>query len=135
MLISHSQYHIGIIKCSSHYGDRQSACDISHPNGNRVPSMIHWIGTRLYFVNGAGEITHANDARRTELARYVFDTADWDNSRWIVPLGASGYLGSTHYADQTPIWAAVDLIPMTYQWDAIEAGAESHQSLKPKLRS
>ena len=68
----------------------------------------------------------------TSLARYVFDTADWDNSRWIVPLGASGHPGSAHYADQTPIWAEVDLVPMTYQWGAIEAGAESHQSLKPK---
>ncbi len=67
----------------------------------------------------------------TSLARYVFDTAAWDNSRWIVPLGASGHPGSAHYADQTPIWAAVDLVPMTYQWDAIEAGAESHQRLKP----
>ena len=68
----------------------------------------------------------------TSLARYVFDTADWDNSRWIVPLGASGHPGSVHYADQTPMWAAVDLIAMTYNWDAIVAGAESHQSLKPK---
>jgi penicillin amidase len=71
----------------------------------------------------------------TSLVRYVFDTADWDNSRWIVPLGASGHPGSVHYADQTPIWAEVDLIPMTYAWDAIKTGAESHQSLKPKLRS
>jgi penicillin amidase len=68
----------------------------------------------------------------TSLARYVFDTADWDNSRWIVPLGASGHPGSAHYADQTAIWAEIHLIPMTYQWDAIEATAESHQSLKPR---
>jgi penicillin amidase len=68
----------------------------------------------------------------TSLARYVFDTADWDNSRWIVPLGASGHPGSVHYADQTPIWAKVDLIPMTYTWDAIKVGAESHQRLKSR---
>ena len=68
----------------------------------------------------------------TSLARYVFDLADWDNSRWIVPLGASGHPGSAHYADQTPIWAQVDLIPMTYSWAAIEAGAESHQRVQPK---
>lgn len=66
----------------------------------------------------------------TSLARYVFDTADWDNSRWIVPLGSSGHPGSPHYADQTPIWAAVKLIPMTYDWDRIQANAESHQRLK-----
>ena len=68
----------------------------------------------------------------TSLARYVFDLADWDNSRWVVPLGASGHAGSAHYADQTPVWAQVDLIPMTYSWTAIEAGAESRQRLQPK---
>ena len=36
----------------------------------------------------------------TSVARYVWDTSDWDNSRWIVPLGASGHAGSAHYADQ-----------------------------------
>ncbi len=66
----------------------------------------------------------------TSLARYVFDTADWDNSRWIVPLGSSGHPGSSHYADQTPIWAAVNLIPMTYNWRHIQANAESHQRLE-----
>ena len=30
------------------------------------------------------------------MARYVFDTANWDNSRWVVPLGASGHPGSPH---------------------------------------
>jgi len=69
----------------------------------------------------------------TSLARYVFDLADWDNSRWVVPLGASGHAGSAHYADQTPVWAQVDLIPMTYSWGAIEAGAESHQRLAARV--
>jgi acyl-homoserine lactone acylase PvdQ len=79
--------------------------------------------------NGISADALISGAKRDTLG---FDTADWDNSCWIVPLGASGHPGSAHYADQTPIWAAVDLIPMTYQWDAIEAGAESQQSLKPK---
>ncbi len=69
----------------------------------------------------------------TSLARYVFDTADWDNSRWIVPLGSSGHPGSPHYADQTPVWAAVSLIPMTYDWSRIQADAESHQRLEGKV--
>jgi penicillin amidase len=67
----------------------------------------------------------------TSVARYVFDTSDWDNSRWVVPLGSSGHPGSPHYADQTSTWRRVGLIPMGYGWDRIKAGTESHQTLQP----
>ena len=66
------------------------------------------------------------------VARYVFDLSDWDNSRWIVPLGSSGHPGSPHYADQAAIWANVDLIPMLYDWANIERQAGSRQQLKPE---
>ena len=66
------------------------------------------------------------------VARYVFDTSDWNNSRWIVPLGASGHPGSPHYADQTSTWSQVDLIPMLYDWDRILADAETQQTLGPQ---
>ena len=68
----------------------------------------------------------------TSVARYVFDAADWDNSRWVVPLGASGHPGSSHYADQRPIWADDDVVPMLYTWPAVEAAAELRQILKPR---
>jgi penicillin amidase len=67
----------------------------------------------------------------TSVARYVFDMADWNNSRWIVPLGASGHPGSLHYADQAPVWARLELIPMLYGWDRIRERAESRQELLP----
>ena len=67
----------------------------------------------------------------TSVSRYVFDLGDWDNSRWISPLGASGHPGSPHYSDQTSIWAEVGLIPMLYSWERIAAIAESHQTLLP----
>ena len=67
----------------------------------------------------------------TSVARYVFDLSDWSNSRWIVPLGASGHPGSPHFADQAPIWAEVQLVPMLYDWDRIAGEAESRQSLLP----
>lgn len=63
------------------------------------------------------------------VARYVFDTADWNNSRWIVPLGSSGHPGSPHYTDQASAWSQVDLIPMLYEWQRIQAEAESRQQL------
>ena len=67
----------------------------------------------------------------TSVARYVFDLGDWERSAWIVPLGASGHPGSTHYADQAADWAAVRLRPMRYGWTRVAAEAESHQRLEP----
>ena len=89
-------------------------------------------------MGGDGDTPHAASyhpsdpftVTSTSVARYVFDTADWDNSAWVVPLGASGHPGSAHYADQAPIWADVQLIPMPYDWDRIAASAESQQELQ-----
>ena len=67
----------------------------------------------------------------TAVARYCFDTADWDNSGWVVPLGASGHPGSEHYADQVEAWREVRLLPMRYGWDRIAREAESVQRLGP----
>ena len=64
--------------------------------------------------------------------RYIYDLNDLRNSRWSVPLGSSGHPGSPHYADQARIWADIQLIPMLYDWDVIQAKAESHQSLSPE---
>ena len=62
----------------------------------------------------------------TSVARYVFDLADWDRSRWIVPLGASGHPGDPHYADQAERWAAVATVPMTYGWDRVAASGAAY---------
>ncbi len=66
----------------------------------------------------------------TSVARYCFDLADWDNSGWVVPLGASGHPGSPHYADQVAAWREVQLLPMHYSWSIIEAEAETRQRLE-----
>ena len=63
------------------------------------------------------------------VARYAMDLGDWSNCQWIIPLGASGHPGSPHYADQTPIWAEVKMVPMLYDWARIAAEAESKQKL------
>ena len=69
--------------------------------------------------------------RGVSVVRYVFDLDDWNNSAWIVPLGASGHPESPHYADQATTWGEVQLIPMLYDWARIVQEAESHQELKP----
>ncbi|MEC8991369.1 MAG: penicillin acylase family protein, partial [Candidatus Latescibacterota bacterium] len=61
--------------------------------------------------------------------RYVMDPSDWVQSRWIVPLGASGHPASPHYVDQAARWAALEYIPMLWEWPQIEADAESVQIL------
>jgi penicillin amidase len=69
----------------------------------------------------------------TSVARYVYDLSDWTNSRWIVPLGASGHPGSPHYADQLERWAAVQTNAMLYDWALIRADAETTQELSPAV--
>ena len=69
------------------------------------------------------------------VARYVFDLADWDQSRWIVPLGASGEPTNPHFADQQRAWAAGELVPMRYDWAVIADTAESTTTLRPSASS
>jgi len=63
------------------------------------------------------------------IARYVFDTADWDNSRWVVPTGVSGHPGSPHYTDQADTWGRVQTFPALFSWERIAREAESKQVL------
>ena len=63
--------------------------------------------------------------------RYIHDPAHWRRSRWIVPLGASGHPGSPHYADQAALWADVETIPQLWDWNDIEAAAQTRQQLLP----
>ncbi len=65
------------------------------------------------------------------VARYVYDLADWDNSLWAIPLGASGNPGSPHYHDQSETWRKVQMFPMEYGWAGIIARSQAHQTLEP----
>ncbi|MGW0117237.1 penicillin acylase family protein [Streptomyces sp. NPDC003327] len=53
---------------------------------------------------------------RASAARYVWDLADRDNSRWVVPFGASGVAGDPHHEDQLPLWLRGELAPVTTDW-------------------
>ena len=65
------------------------------------------------------------------VARYSYDTSNWDNSLWVVPLGSSGHPGSRHYCDQSETWRRVEMVPMRWDWDAIIASSETRQTLEP----
>ncbi|MFJ8081487.1 penicillin acylase family protein [Streptomyces sp. NPDC096205] len=59
-------------------------------------------------------------AARASAARFVWDLARRENSRWIVPYGASGVPGSPHHRDQLPLWLVGDLAPVVTDWDRLE---------------
>lgn len=63
------------------------------------------------------------------VARYVFDVADWDRSGWIVPHGVHGDPTDEHHGDQLQRWAAVELSPMRYSADVVDAAATSTTDL------
>ncbi|MFF1403179.1 penicillin acylase family protein [Streptomyces sp. NPDC058294] len=53
---------------------------------------------------------------RGPAARYVWDLADRDNSRWVVPFGADGVPGTAHHHDQLSLWLGGDLAPVVTDW-------------------
>ncbi|HBD85496.1 MAG TPA: penicillin acylase, partial [Dehalococcoidia bacterium] len=109
----------------------------THPLSAAFPEMSERLDPPPVSMGGDGDTPQAGSYPDSDpytmtgmsVARYVWDTADWDNSRWIVPLGSSGHAGSPHYADQTSTWADVALIPATYSWDTLESEAQTVQTL------
>ncbi|MFI6444090.1 penicillin acylase family protein [Kitasatospora sp. NPDC050543] len=55
---------------------------------------------------------------RGPAARYVWDLARRQDSRWVVPLGADGAPGA-HHRDQLPLWLAGDLAPVITDWNQL----------------
>ncbi|MBN0039850.1 penicillin acylase family protein [Cellulosimicrobium cellulans] len=53
---------------------------------------------------------------RGSVARWVWDLADRDASRWGVPFGASGDPRSPHFADQLCAWAEAETVPVVTDW-------------------
>ena len=109
-----------------------------HTLSDAYPDFAELLDPPSVSVGGDGDTPQASSyapsapfvTSASSVARYVFDTSDWDNSRWIVPLGVSGNPGSPHYADQLSRWSEVELSPMLYSWDRISEEAESVQTLR-----
>jgi penicillin amidase len=58
-------------------------------------------------------------AARGPAARYVWDLARREDSRWIVPFGAHGDPASPHHHDQLPLWLRGELAPVVTDWDLL----------------
>ncbi|MEU7279203.1 penicillin acylase family protein [Streptomyces sp. NPDC045431] len=63
--------------------------------------------------------------------RMVVNVGDWDKSRWINLSGASGHAYSSHYTDQTELWAKGELLDWAYTDRAVDAGTVDRLVLKP----
>jgi penicillin amidase len=60
---------------------------------------------------------------RGPVARYVWDLADRDASRWVVPLGASEDPADPHHHDQLEHWVAGRLVPVPVDVDPAQETA------------
>jgi penicillin G amidase len=110
-----------------------------HPISHLFPGLENLLNPPPISMGGDGDTPYAAgyspgrpfDVTLLSVVRYIFDTSDWDNSGWAVPLGVSGHPGSRHYADQAPIWGNLELIPMHYTWARVKSEAGIHQILEP----
>ena len=110
-----------------------------HPLSLVFPGLAQLLNPPAMPVHGdedtplCGSYALSNEFFATAISvnRYIHDPSDWTQSRWIVPLGASGHPGSPHYADQAELWANVEYIPQLWDWTQIEAESESQQRLEP----
>ena len=110
----------------------------THPLAAAYPELAEALNPPAVSVPGDGDTPRAAafagtgfTLTNTSVARYCFDLADWDNSGWVVPLGASGHPGSAHFADQVPAWSEGRLLPMRYTWDRVNQDAATRQRLEP----
>ena len=70
------------------------------------------------------------EAIKDSVNRYAHDPSNWENSRWIVPLGSSGNPGSNHYYDQLELWADGKTIPQLWNWDQIKKRSTFQKIIK-----
>jgi penicillin amidase len=63
--------------------------------------------------------------------RTVYDLADLDESKGILPTGQSGNPASPHWNDQTGAWAAGELRPLPFTRAAVESAATDRLTIVP----
>ena len=110
-----------------------------HPLSDLNPDYSQYLDPPRFPMHGDGDTPLQGgyspgkpfEVTLVSVVRYVFDTSDWDHSRWAVPLGVSGHPGSPHYSDQARLWSDGELVPMLYLWENVKSTAESHQKIKP----
>ncbi|WP_327148419.1 penicillin acylase family protein [Nocardia sp. NBC_01329] len=78
------------------------------------------------FANGSA-VGFSHACSVGSAARYVWDLADRDSGRWVVPLGVSGDPRSPNFEDQAPLWARGELIDIVSDWSVLRDTACRHE--------
>jgi len=97
-----------------------------HPLSSLFEDYKHILNPKKVSASGDGDTPLAGSYDKNfnvvaaSVNRYAHDPSNWDNSRWIVPLGSSGNPGSENYFDQLDLWANGETIPQTWNWDTIK---------------
>ena len=63
--------------------------------------------------------------------RMVVPLDDLDAARWVVLGGTSGHAFSSHYNDQTDVYADGQTVPWPFTSDAVQAAADEMLRLLP----
>ena len=87
--------------------------------GSSAVDATSWDDTLGYTVTSAPSM------------RMVVDLDDLERSRWVNLTGASGHVASSHYRDQTPLWAAGETLPWAFGRDAVRKATEDRLVLEP----
>ncbi|WP_083883704.1 penicillin acylase family protein [Nocardia higoensis] len=87
------------------------------------PDRLPLAGDGECVMANASAIGFSHACSLGSAARYIWDLADRDASRWIVPLGVSGDPRSAHFQDQAPLWARGDLVGLVGDWPTLRAQA------------
>ena len=109
-----------------------------HPLSAVFPEAATRLDAPAVGTGGDGDVPFATGSRpawnfRTgsgPVNRYLHAPADWQAGRWIVPLGASGNVGSRHRHDQQARWATVNGVHQRFEWDDIRATATAIQRIR-----
>ena len=107
-----------------------------HPLSSEFAEYAEILNPKKVQASGDGDTPLAGsydknfNVTAASVNRYAHDPNNWENSRWIVPLGSSGNPGSEHYYDQLDLWSNGETIPQMWNWSDIEKESISQKLLR-----
>ena len=110
--------------------------DSIHPLSSEFNEYSEILNPKKVAASGDGDTPLAGSYDKNfkitaaSVNRYAHDPSNWENSRWIVPLGSSGNPGSNHYYDQLELWADGKTIPQLWNWDQIKKRSTFQKIIK-----
>ena len=91
-----------------------------------VPGSYHTVSPFSYSFNNLYEVNHGASHRN------IFDLANWDISKIVIPTGTSGIPSSNFYLDQTEMYINYEYHPDPFSKTEVEKEAKFRMKLLPK---